>query len=231
MAGQLDVGFAAERTGMTRRDFLKGTGMMGAACLVAPLLSCGSHSESGGYGTIIRNGTVYDGTLAEPIKADVGIVGDRIVAVGNLTGSTCKVIDAQNCIVTPGFIDVHDHSDLMFLNAGADRELARTLPVWSENQAALIQGVTTVISGNCGYGFTDMNEYYTFLNALPFGSNHNDRSIIYFRKELPPSINLKSPSPNCIFQEDFIGKCEQFLDIENRNSYSTSMNKKTNRII
>lgn len=171
MAGRVDVGFAAGRTGITRRDFLKGTGMVGAACLAAPLLSCGSRSESWEYGTIIRNGTVYDGTLAEPVKADVGIVGDRIVAVGNLTGSACKAIDAQNCIVTPGFIDVHDHSDLMFLNAGADRELARTLLVWSENQAALMQGVTTVISGNCGYGFTDMDEYYTFLNALPFGSN------------------------------------------------------------
>lgn len=82
MAGRVDVGFAAGRTGITRRDFLKGTGMVGAACLAAPLLSCGSRSESWEYGTIIRNGTVYDGTLAEPVKADVGIVGDRIVAVG-----------------------------------------------------------------------------------------------------------------------------------------------------
>jgi N-acyl-D-aspartate/D-glutamate deacylase len=154
---------------MTRRDFLKGTGIAGAACLVAPLLSCSS--SEGGYDTIIQNGTVYDGTLAEPAKADVGIVRDRIVAIGNLTGSARKVIDARNCIVTPGFIDVHDHSDLSFLNAGDDRELARTLPVWSENQAALIQGVTTVISGNCGYGYTDMNAYYEFLASLPFGNN------------------------------------------------------------
>ena len=152
----------------TRREFLKTAGMLGIGCLAAPLLSCGSNSD-GRYDTLIRNGTVYDGTLATPSMADVGIIGDKIVAVGNLSGSAGRVIDARNCIVTPGFIDVHDHSDTFF--ASTDRELARTLPAWSGNHAALIQGVTTVISGNCGYGFTDMNEYYTFLDSLPFGSN------------------------------------------------------------
>ncbi|MDD4996567.1 MAG: amidohydrolase family protein [Syntrophales bacterium] len=155
---------------ITRRNFLKGTGMMGAACLVAPLLSCTSHTD-GGYDTIIRNGTVYDGTAAAPLVADVGIRGDRIVALGRLTGSSMKTIDGRNRIVTPGFIDVHDHTDYTFRSFGADRDLARGNQVWCSNRAALLQGVTTVISGNCGYGYSDMNDYYTFLDSLPFGSN------------------------------------------------------------
>jgi N-acyl-D-amino-acid deacylase len=155
---------------ITRREFLKGSGMVGAACLVAPLLSCGS-SSNGGYDTIIRNGTVYDGTLAEPSTADIGICGDRIVAVGRLTGSGVKTVDARSRIVTPGFIDVHDHTDYTFRGCGADRELARGNQVWCSNRAGLLQGVTTVISGNCGYGYSDMNDYYTFLDSLPFGPN------------------------------------------------------------
>ena len=152
----------------TRRKFLKAAGMLGVSCLSTPLLSYGTNSY-GRYDTIIRNGTIFDGTLAEPRMMDVGILADKIVAVGNLSGPAEKVIDARNCIVTPGFIDVHDHSDIFF--AMLKRELARTMPVWSGNHAAVIQGVTTVLSGNCGYGFTDMNEYYTFLDSLPFGSN------------------------------------------------------------
>jgi uncharacterized protein (DUF1501 family) len=54
----------------TRREFLKTAGMLGIGCLAAPLLSCGSNSD-GRYDTLIRNGTVYDGTPASPGMADV----------------------------------------------------------------------------------------------------------------------------------------------------------------
>jgi N-acyl-D-aspartate/D-glutamate deacylase len=102
----------------------------------------------------------------------VAIYGDRIVAVGsNLAGSALKTVDARSCIVTPGFIDVHDHSDYVFYLYGDEREQARGNLLWCSNQASLLQGVTTVVSGNCGYGFPDMNEYYTFIDSLPFGSN------------------------------------------------------------
>jgi N-acyl-D-amino-acid deacylase len=156
---------------INRRDFLKGAGIAATACLTAPLLSCigGSDSVDGVYDTIIRNGTLYDGTTAEPRLADIGIAGDRIVAVGNITGAAARVIDAVGCIVTPGFIDVHEHSDTTLI--ASQREQARTMPTWAGNHGALIQGVTTVISGNCGYGYADMNDYYAFLDSLPFGSN------------------------------------------------------------
>lgn len=155
---------------LTRRDFLKDAAILGAAGLAGPLLACGS-SENGAT-ILIRNGTVFDGTMAAPVIADVAIRGDRITAVGNLSASfSVQTIDATGCIVAPGFIDVHDHTDSIFQLAGSDKDHAAEYPTWVSNEGSLLQGVTTVISGNCGYGYSDMNEYYAFLDTLPFASN------------------------------------------------------------
>lgn len=64
------------------------------------------------FDIIIENGTVIDGTGAERVRADVGIRGDRIEEIGDLTTAAAKQkIDAQGKIVAPGFVDVHNHSD------------------------------------------------------------------------------------------------------------------------
>lgn len=64
------------------------------------------------FDVLIQNGTVIDGTGKPRLAGDVGILGDRIEAVGTLTGATApRVINAQGRIVAPGFIDVHTHSD------------------------------------------------------------------------------------------------------------------------
>ncbi len=88
---------------------------------------------------IITGGTVYDGTGVPGRRADVGISGDRIAAVGDLSGArAAEAIDAANLAVSPGFIDAHTHSDLPSLLA----PLA---------ESRLQAGVTTEICGNCGY--------------------------------------------------------------------------------
>ena len=71
---------------------------------------------------------------------DVGIVGDRIVAVGNLAAPAREEIDAAGRIVAPGFVDIHTHYDGQ---ATWDQEMAPS--AW--------HGVTTVVMGNCGVGF------------------------------------------------------------------------------
>jgi len=101
------------------------------------------------YDILIKGGTVYDGTKAEPSMADIGINGDRIAAIGNLTGrGAAKTINAAGYAVTPGFIDVHTHVDLMFLLAGDQVIHAPEVPEWKTNHNYLFQGVTTIVTGN-----------------------------------------------------------------------------------
>ena len=60
----------------------------------------------------IRGGLVFDGTGAEPVEADVGIVGDTIAAVGDLSGYRAeRSVDATGRLVAPGFIDMHTHAE------------------------------------------------------------------------------------------------------------------------
>jgi N-acyl-D-amino-acid deacylase len=90
---------------------------------------------------IIRNGTIVDGTGAEPYRADVAVNDDRITKIGDLsTESATKEIDATGLIVSPGFIDLHTH-----LDAQVAWDPLLTSSSW--------QGVTTVLMGNCGVTF------------------------------------------------------------------------------
>src|SRR5258708_24788124 len=95
------------------------------------------------FDTLVRGGMVFDGSGRPPIAADVGFVKDRITAVGALGAATAqKVVEAAGLSVAPGFIDSHTHSDL-----------ASFLPDEHEDvvMAAVRQGVTTEICGNCGF--------------------------------------------------------------------------------
>jgi N-acyl-D-aspartate/D-glutamate deacylase len=90
---------------------------------------------------IIRRGTVVDGSGGPARSADVAIDGDRIVEVGDLGSSSARrSIDADGCIVTPGWVDIHCHYDGQ---ATWDEVLAPSS--W--------HGVTSIVMGNCGVGF------------------------------------------------------------------------------
>jgi N-acyl-D-aspartate/D-glutamate deacylase len=92
------------------------------------------------FDLLIKGGTVIDGTGSAPVTADVAIEGDRIAGVGlDLDGESLEVIDATDCVVTPGFIDIHSHSDMTLLRD-------------PRAVSALHQGVTLEVVGNCGHG-------------------------------------------------------------------------------
>jgi N-acyl-D-amino-acid deacylase len=88
---------------------------------------------------IIRNATVFDGSGAPGVKADIAITGDRITAVGKIGGPAKAELDATGLAAAPGFIDVHSHDDFHVL---AEPDVTHNT----------VQGITTVIVGNCGFG-------------------------------------------------------------------------------
>jgi len=93
------------------------------------------------FDLIVRNGTLVDGTGAARVQADVGVVGDRVWAIGDLHGERATTeIDARDRIVTPGFVDIHTH-----LDAQLAWDPIGTSSCW--------HGVTTVVMGNCGVTF------------------------------------------------------------------------------
>ena len=94
----------------------------------------------------IINGIIYDGSGGESYHADIGITGDRISHMGDLSALAArKVIDAAGHAVAPGFIDMHTHSDLSVV----------TDPL---STAPLYNGVTTVGVGNCGIGVAPISQ-------------------------------------------------------------------------
>lgn len=92
------------------------------------------------YDILIKSGTVLDGAGKTPVNADIGISGEKIEAIGKLSGVQGKIIiDASGKYVTPGFIDITNHSDTHL-----------TLFKYPTAESLLMQGITTSIGGNCG---------------------------------------------------------------------------------
>ncbi|MEW9853885.1 N-acyl-D-amino-acid deacylase family protein [Novosphingobium sp. M1R2S20] len=118
------------------------------------------------YRTLIRNGTVVDGTGKPAFKADVRVRAGRIaeIAAGLEPRENERVIDADGCYVTPGFIEAHNHWDAAVW--------------WSPNMEPFPgYGVTTSINGNCGFslaplpqngtGRDDIIDIFNFFEDIP----------------------------------------------------------------
>lgn len=149
------------------------------------------------FDIVIKSGTIYDGTLKDPYIADIGIKKDKIVAIGNLEDPAKKIIDANGLIVTPGFIDLHNHSDLTFEKSGLMRYMAYIDSSWKTNYNYLSQGVTTIVTQNCGWGFTNVNKWFSIIDSLRFGTNvyalvpHGAVRNELFGEENPQPLNAE----------------------------------------
>lgn len=158
------------------------------------------------YELIIKNGTIVDGTGGDAYQADIGIKHGKIAAIGPLKGASAdQVIDAAGKTVTPGFLEPHSHVDM-------------TLLFHPSMETYLMQGVTTIVSGNCGHGMAPMGDsvYRTAVDA--------DRAVTHalhpsFFGALPPLYVEKEKIAPLLREkygieldwhsfEDFNRKCE-----------------------
>ena len=136
---------------------------------------------------IIKNGRIVDGTGNNWYRADIAIKDGKIFCIGQLDSlKTDSIIDAKGLIVCPGFIDIHTHIE--------EDELKNPL---ASNFIA--DGVTTVITGNCGESNTNLNKYFKFLDSLKLSINvaslvgHNDvrKAVMGKAMRTPTNIELK----------------------------------------
>ena len=105
---------------------------------------------------VIRNATIHDGSGKAGYVGDVAIAGDKIVGVGKVAvAGSPRIIDGTGLVVAPGFIDLHTHCD------SGDNPITRA--PGRSNQCYLMQGVTTVVTGNCGSGPVDVKAFYATL--------------------------------------------------------------------
>ena len=141
---------------------------------------------------VIRNASVVDGTGAAPVAADVGIRGDRIVGVGRIAANARSTIDAAGKIVAPGFIDVHAHDDFAVL----DRPTC---------EPKVMQGVTTEIIGNCGFGAAPLSPVYeqvlsafggTLFGPLGDLAWKSTESFLAHLEQSRPAINVAALVPH-----------------------------------
>jgi len=133
---------------------------------------------------VFRRARVIDGTGAPTRMCDVAVGGDRIISVGDLGDIAAKnVIEADGLVLAPGFIDVHAHDDAVLL----------TSPAMSPK---LTQGVTTVVTGNCGLSIPPLVARQ--LPPAPL-EQLGDQSVFRFAKfadyfraleDSPPAINV-----------------------------------------
>jgi len=148
--------------------------------LVAAVVAFGSRPEAqpatpnaAGYDVLITNGRIVDGTGAPWYRGDVAISGDRIAAIGTLTGAAARLkVDATNLVVSPGFIDLLGQSEFNVLVDG-------------RAASKVLQGVTTEVTGE-GSSIAPLNERMVkdgLANATYFGITQDWRTLAdYFRR-------------------------------------------------
>lgn len=120
---------------ISRRDFVRSSSaVLGAFMLPDPRIRLVQE-----FDLVVRNGTILDGTGGPEWRADLGLVGDTITAIGSIDpGRGSRVLDASGLHVSPGFIDIHSHSD-------------GTIFAYPTADSRAHQGITTEVTGQCGF--------------------------------------------------------------------------------
>ena len=133
--------------------------------LVVSLTGCQQAEEPlQSFDAILEGGSVYSGEDTESVVADVGIVGDRIVAIGELGGNDATIrLDVAGLAVVPGFIDIHSHAVRSEPGDGIFR--------WPDAENLIRQGVTTVIGGPDGGSPLPISDTLAAIEQSPAAVN------------------------------------------------------------
>ena len=155
------------------------------ACI---LYSTINYAQEADY--LIRNGKLIDGSGNNWQYKDVAIKANKIVAVGNLKNwKGIKEIDAKGWVIAPGFIDVHAHVE--------GDEISNPLAT-----NFIYDGVTTVVTGNCGSSFVQLKKYFDHLDSI--GVSINIASLIgqnNIRKEVMGTANRNATEEELLAME------------------------------
>ncbi|HTK82331.1 MAG TPA: D-aminoacylase [Bacteroidota bacterium] len=149
--------------------------------LSALLLCGGAVSRGQQYSLIIRNGMIYDGSGMPPVKGDIAIMGDSIVAMGSLNGATAKtVVDAGGLAVSPGFINMLAHCEESLIEDGrSEGELREgvTLEVFGESSMGPLsdtlkkEGKESQADIKYDITWTTLGDYLDFLEKHGISTN------------------------------------------------------------
>lgn len=163
-----------------------------------PFIACSPNQGNDEYDIFIKNGKIIDGTGNSWYYGNIAIKDGKIVQIGrNVNVQAKKTIDATGLIVAPGFIDVHTHLE-------GDEEKDPTAANF------IYDGVTTVVTGNCGSSNIDIGKYLHWIDSLKLSINvasligHND-----IRTAVMGKVN-RDPTPQEMEQmKDTVDKAMQ----------------------
>jgi N-acyl-D-aspartate/D-glutamate deacylase len=148
---------------------------LAVSAVLVTMLACTSPQDPP-FDVLITGGEVLDGTGAAAVRADVGIRGDRVEAIGALAGrSAAKTIDATGLVVAPGFIDLHTHSEMPLVADGTAQSKVRqgvTLDVTGEStSAAPRDGLSGVGQDGPAVDWTTFTQYFARLEQQGISIN------------------------------------------------------------